>query len=385
MKIKNHLLLLILFTFVPTALIWLPFFLKIESFWGIPLPQNGMATIVANYDGPLYLVVAKSFYNPEFIRFNYSFPIPLEYYAAHFPLFPLLIKLFAGFAGFPYSMLFVTIASSFIAILYFYKFIKGYVDENNALWISFVFSIFPARFLISRSVGSADPLFMAAILASIYYFRKNKYWLAAIFGVIAQLTKSPGILLFISYLIFILFSGTKNIAFISFKNWLGKLNFKKFYPIFLIPLALISVFFIYQKTLNNFFAYFNSGDNIHLFFPPFSIFNYSSPWIGTSWLEEILLIYLIAGLGLLKLIEKKEALLATFVGVYFLSILFVSHRDLIRYSLPILPFLFAAFSKTITKRGFKFIMAILIIPIYLFSLSFISQNVMPIPDWAPFL
>jgi Gpi18-like mannosyltransferase len=384
-KIKKHLLLLFLFTVVPTALIWLPFFLKIESFWGIPLPQNGMATIVANYDGPLYLVVAKSFYNPEFIRFNYSFPIPLEYYAAHFPLFPLLIKLFAGFAGFPYSMLFVTIASSFVAILYFYKFIKGYVDENNALWISFVFSIFPARFLISRSVGSADPLFMAAILASIYYFRKNKYWLAAIFGVIAQLTKSPGILLFISYLIFILFSGTKNIAFISFKNWLGKLNFKKFYPIFLIPLALISVFFIYQKTLNNFFAYFNSGDNIHLFFPPFSIFNYSSPWIGTSWLEEILLIYLIAGLGLLKLIEKKEALLATFVGVYFLSILFVSHRDLIRYSLPILPFLFAAFSKTITKREFKFIMAILIIPIYLFSLSFISQNVMPISDWAPFL
>jgi len=385
MKFKKYILPLILFTIIPTFLIWLPFFFKLESIWGIPLPQNGMATIVANYDGPLYLVVAKSFYNPDFIRFNYSFPIPLEYYAAHFPLFPTLIRLFAGIAGFPYSMLVVTVVSSFFVILYFYKFIKDYVDEKDALWITFVFSIFPARFLILRSVGSADPLFMAAVLSSIYYFRKNKYWLAGIFGAVAQLTKSPGILLFISYLIFILFTGTKNIAFISFKKWLGKLNLRKMYPIFLIPLALLSVFFIYQKTLNNFFAYFNSGDNIHLFFPPFQIFNYSSPWVGTSWLEEILLVYLIAGLGLLKLIEKKQTFLATFVGVFLFSILFVSHRDLIRYSTPILPFLYLSFSETITKREFKYVMAILIIPIYLFSLSFISQNVMPISDWAPFL
>jgi len=51
----------------------------------------------------------------------------------------------------------------------------------------------------------------------------------------------------------------------------------------------------------------------------------------------------------------------------------------------IVPFLLVAFSDTIVKKEFKYAMLILIIPIYLFSLAYISQNVMPISDWAPFL
>ena len=383
-KLKNILFLLII-TLVPTLLIWLPFFFKLESFWNIPLPQAGMATIVSNFDGPLYLVIAKTFYNTDIIRLNYSFPLPLEYYAAHFPLFPLLIRVFAVVAGFPYSMLFVTIASAFALIYYFHKFIAGYVGEKNAMWTTFVFSIFPARLLISRSVGSAEPLFMAAILASIYYFKNKKYLLAGIFGAIAQLTKSPGILLFLAYLGAIIAPHAKRYALVPFAKWVRLLNIRKKLPLLLIPLSLILVFSIYQYTYGNFLAYFNSGDNIHLFFPPFQIFNYSSPWVGTFWLEEVLFVYLLAGLGLMKLIGKKETVLAWFVGIYFVSIIFVSHRDLIRYSLPIVPFLYAAFSDIVVKREFKIVLAILVIPIYLYSLSFISQNVMPISDWRPFL
>lgn len=385
MKFRKNILPLILFTLIPTLLIWLPFFAKISSFWKIPLPQNGMATIVANYDGPLYIVVAKSFYNPEFIRLNYSFPIPVEYYAAHFPLFPAAIRLFSGIFGFPYSMLLITVVSSFIAIFYFYKLIIAYLDKKDALWITFVFSIFPARFLISRSVGSADPLFVAGIIASLYYFKNNKYFLAGIWGGIAQLTKSPAILLFVSYVGFILAANTRNFALYGFKKWFEKLELKNVYPIFFIPLTLLLVFLVYQSRFGNFLAYFNSGDNIHLFFPPFQIFNYSAPWVGTSWLEEIIFVYLIGGLGLLKLIQMKESVLAWFVGVFFTSILFVSHRDLIRYALPVVPFLFIAFSDSIVKKQFKFLILLLIIPIYLFTLSFISQNVMPISDWSPFL
>lgn len=381
----KYLLYLLAFTLIPTFLIWLPFLFKLDTFWGIPLPQQGMATLVANYDGPLYLVVAKSLYNSDFIRLNYSFPIPLEYYAAHFPLFPMLIRVFAPLVGFPYSMLFVTVASSYLLIFYFYKLIKEYVGDNNALWITFVFSLFPARFLISRSVGSPEPLFMAALVASIYYFRSKKYFIAGIFGAIATLTKPPGILLFIVYIGYIITSQLKNIALLPYKKWVEKLKIGKIYPILFIPTALFCVFFLYSKVFGNFFAYFNSGDNIHLFFPPFSIFNYASLWVGTSWLEEVLFVYLIGGLGFLNLIEKKEYLYAWFVGVFFTSILFVSHRDLVRYALPIIPFLFVAFSDTIVKKQFKFLFALLLIPIYLFSLSFISQNVMPISDWAPLL
>lgn len=375
----------ILLAALPTLLIWTPFFFRMKSFWTIPLPTAGMATIVSNYDGPLFLVVAKTFYNPELIQSMFQFPLPTEYYSAHFPLFPFLIKIFSFAFGYPYAMLFVTVASSALAIYFFLKFAEKFIDKKNARWLTFVFAMFPARWLIVRSVGSAEPLFLATTIASIYYFKEKKYLKAGIWGALAQLTKSAGILLFFAYLMATIAPNMVTLFTKEFKTWTGKLNLKKIYPILLIPISLILLFVFYGHQYGDFFAYFNSGDNIHLFFPPFQIFNYSAPWVGTFWLEEIIFIYLIGGLGLAKLIEKKEILLSWFVGIFFVSILFVSHRDLLRYSLPVIPFLISAFSGTLTKKEFKYAFLLIIIPIYLFSLSYISQNTMPISNWTPFL
>ena len=368
---------------LPTLFIWLPFFLRLTKVWGIPIPRDGMATIVANYDGPLFIVTAKSFYSPEIIK-STSFGLPVEYFAAHFPLFPALIKTFAGIFGYPYSMLFVTVLSSILATYFFYRFIEDYVEKKDILWLTVVFALFPARWLIVRSVGASEPLFMAGIIASIYYFKQKKYFFAGFWGMVAQLTKSPGILLFIAYLLILLIPKLKEIA-TDLKSKISFPGMKKYLSISLIPLSLLGVFIFYKIRLNDFLAYFHSGDNIHLFFPPFQIFNYSAPWVGTFWLEEIIFVYLFGLLGLIKLIKMKEPELAWFVGIFFASVLFVSHRDLIRYSLPIVPFLLVAFSDTIVKKEFKYAMLILIIPIYLFSLAYISQNVMPISDWAPLL
>ena len=383
-RVRNFII-LALISLIPTLLIWAPFFFRLKSFWNIPLPQSGMATIVANYDGPLFLVVAKTLYDPELIKQSFAFPLPIEYYAAHFPLYPLLVRFFAWVMGYPYAMLSVTIFTSVLALYFFYKFILQYIDKKYAFWTVFVFAILPARWLIVRSVGSAEPLFIASLIASIYYFQQKKYWWAGIWGAAAQLTKSPGILLFVTYFLVLSVPNMKIAAIDSFAKWIKSLSLEKVYPIFLIPLSLVALFVFYAIRFNDFFAYFHSGDNIHLFFPPFTIFNYSQPWVGTFWLEEIILVYLFALLGLIRLIRQKHSTLAWFVAVYFFSIIFVSHRDLIRYSLPIIPFLLVAFSKTINKKEFRIVMAILFIPIFLFSLAYISQNVMPISDWTPFL
>lgn len=381
-KIKQFLLVLLI-SLLPTIAIWLPFILRVPSVWGIPLPQEGLGTVVRNYDGPLYIAVAKSFYDPEIIKQSFSFNLPAEYYAAHFPLFPILIRLVAVVSNFPYAMLGVTIVSSVAATYYFYLFIKQYA-EKHSLWLTLVFAIFPARWLIVRSVGSPEPLFVASIIASIYYFQNKKYWLAALAGVVAQLTKSPGILLFVAYAIYIILPAIKHGFSTSIKN-----TFKKFiwraYPILLIPFSLLGVFYLYQIRMNDFFAYFNSGDNIHLFFPPFQIFNYSQPWVNTFWLEEIIFVYMFGALGISELWKKKEYLLVCFVATFFVTTIFVSHRDLIRYSLPIVPFLFVAFADKLRSKEFKYIFAFLIIPIFLFSLAYISQNHMQVSDWGPLL
>ena len=382
-KLKN-LLIITLFSTVPTFLIWFPFFLRIKSFWKIPIPQNGMATVVANYDGPLFIVVAKTFYKPDLIE-NFPFTLPTKYYAAHFPFYPNLIKFFSLITNFPYAMLLVTLLSSILTFYFFYNLISDHIEKKDLYWAIFTFAVFPARFLIVRSVGSPEPLFIATIIASLLYFKKGRFLLAGIWGAIATLTKPPGILLFLGYFLYIILLQLKNIATISFSRLNTEQNLKKILPLSLIPLALLLVFTIFKIQMKDFLAYFHSGDNIHLFFPPFQIFNYSAPWVGTFWLEEILFVYLFVILGIYKLIQKKEYEYASFTIIFFTSLIFIVHRDLIRYALPIVPLLFVAFSDTIVKKEFKIAMILLVIPIYLFSITFISQNVMPISDWTPLL
>lgn len=275
----------------------------------------------------------------------FEFPLSIEYYAAHFPFYPLLIKL----AAIPlsiawpeaslYAPLLITLLASIFAIFYFQKLISHYLDKDTALLATIFFAIFPARWLIVRSVGSPEPLFIGAIIASVYYFKNKSYWLASLFGMMAVATKSPGILLFIAYIASLIVPEIKHLATHSLGKWLKSLPWQA-YPLMLMPLSLLAVFSLYAVTFNNFWAYFNSGDNIHLFFPPFQIFNYSAPWVGTFWLEEVIFVYLLGSLALVNLIKMREQTLAWFVDIFFSTILFVSHRDIIRYSLPIVPFLF---------------------------------------------
>ncbi len=56
----------------------------------------GLTTIKQNYDGPYYAVVAKTLYVKEDIGRQFAFPLPQEYYAAHFPLYPLLMRGLSG-------------------------------------------------------------------------------------------------------------------------------------------------------------------------------------------------------------------------------------------------------------------------------------------------
>src|SRR5690242_11955849 len=72
---------------------WLPFFARAHTFWGIDFGGHGTETIVQNFDGLNYLAVAKTLYDPTLLDQQFAgFGNPPIYYAAHFPLYPLLIR-----------------------------------------------------------------------------------------------------------------------------------------------------------------------------------------------------------------------------------------------------------------------------------------------------
>lgn len=363
MKLEKNLVILWLITIISTLLVWFPFSIE---------PQ-GMLKVFANYDGPHYLIIAKTWYQKELIRKLFSFPLPLEYYPAHFPGYPAIIKFFNLFLSGPWAMLIATLFSALLAVSAFWIFLKKYRLSSSPFWLAIVFLFFPARFLVVRSIGSPEPLFIFAILTSFYFFRLKKWWLAGIFGALAQITKSPGILLFFAYIVFLALESIKT----------KKIPWKS-YPLLLIPLSALMVFIFYWLKTGDFFAYFHSGDNFHLFFPPFQSFNTGKSWIGDFWLEDMIYIYLFGALTVVQLIKLKQFDLASFAGIFYLATLFIAHRDLSRYSLPLAPFSLIAFGSFLEKKEFKIVFLFIIIPIYLYAINFISHNTAPVNDWTPF-
>ena len=370
---------IVLSALLPTLLVWSIFFSNFKSFWTIPLPQKGLQTVISNYDGPLYIAVAKTFYQKPLIKSLYSFQLPNEYFAAHFPLYPATIKILSQAFSYPHAMLLATLLSSTLALYFFNRLFAKLVDPKTAVWATLAFAVFPARWLAVRSVGSPEPLFIATVLASLYFFMEKKYFWAGVWGALAQLTKSPGILLFAAYGLF----------FLADRQRLN--NLKKYLPFLLIPFSLLGLFVIYKINLADFWAYFHSGDNIHLFFPPFTIFNSSASWVGSFWLEDIIFIYAFYAIALIKLLDfvkNKDInfkIIPIFFGVFLTTIFLVAHRDVSRYALPLVPLALIAFGNFFTHRYFKYVLALLAIPCFLFTVSFIANNVMPIADWAPFL
>ena len=371
MKLLTVLISLLIVTFVT----WLPFGAKIHlPMWGMDFSE-GPIVLWKNYDGPNYLIVAKTWYDKTAILNNFSNPLPAEYYPAHFPLYPAVIAFFDTFTSGPNAMLIATVLGSLLCFGMFYKYLVEFKLSTNALWLSTVFLFFPARFLSLRVIGSPEPWFLFFILGSLYYFRKEKFWIAGVFGYLAMITKSPAVILLAAYGIYALIESIK-----------AKKILWKYYPILIMPLAIIDLFYFYKLRTGDLWAYFNSGDNFHLFWPPFSIFApQGQVWVGNFWLEDVIWTWLVFGVGVLALKKKDLKIEQLFAGIFFVSTLFVAHRDVSRYIIPVAPFVMMGLDKYLQKKEFKIMFAVLILPIMLYTWNFLLHNTSPVADWAPYL
>lgn len=392
MKFKKEVFILILASILATFLVWLPFLLG---------SNGGMLTVFKNYDGPNYIVVAKSWYDKSFISTHFSLPTPLEYYPAHLPGYPLTISFLNNFFPGPWAMLASTLVFTLLCVTTFYLLLLKFRLSENPLWLSLVFLVLPARWVVVKAVGSPEPLFIFAILASFYFFKSAldkinndfpaiKFPLvsllaAGLFGAVAQLTKTPAILLFAAYLVFLFYQALQKTKHKPHLNDTYHLSIKPGVPFLLIPLSAILVFGFYRLQTGDFLAYFHSGDNFHLVFPPFQSFASGRSWLGDFWREDMVWQYLLGALTVVLLIKQKLYDLASFAGVFFVATLFVAHRDLARYSLPLMPFSLIAFDKFIQKKEFKIALLIILPAIYLYAINFIAGNTAPVADWTPYL
>jgi hypothetical protein len=366
-------LVLSLVTVLTSLFFWFSFYLSLPQKLGFPATK--LETIFANYDGPNYMVVTKCGYSKSCIAAHFSLPIPLEYYPAHLPGFPLLIKYFSLYTTTPKAMLVATLLGSIFLTLVSFYFFKTFLKPKISFYLALLMIFFPGRLLILRLVGAPETWFIGLTLLSIIFFYKQKYFFSALMAALAQIFKSPGILLFAAYgLIFLLnFLKTKKI------NW-------HFIFYLLVPVSALIVFYVYYLQTGDFWAYFHSGDNIHLGFLPYVVFISNHTWINTIWLEDVLYIYLLAYIGVARLYKKfKFNLVALYPLIFTLAAVFIGHRDISRYIAPVYPFMFLAFSKFLAKKNVKWIFLLLLPAIILYTVNFLIGNTAPIADWTPYL
>lgn len=380
-KTLTDLALITLITLVLTLAVWLPHMLRLDIY-GLNFSE-GFNTIYRNYDGMEYITIAKSLYFPEAIK-NIPQELPAIYYAAHFPGYSLAILVFAPVLGFLKSMLFVALLFTVLSAWVFYFLVKDFELTKHPLWLTFLFLILPARWLIIHSVGSSETMFGFFIISALYFLMKfettHKWkfiYLTGFMGFCAQLTRPPGALLAIAiglYILWKIYQSKQNI----FQGIIQA--FYRYHPLLLIPIALGIVFGWYQIAYGDFFAYFKTGDNIHLVFPPYQVFNKDSYWVGDIWLEDIVYVFILGFLAVTYLFKQKLYPLAFFVFTYLIATIFVTHRDISRYVAPIFPFVLIAFEKVLTTKEFKVVTAIVGLAIYLYAQNFLLNNTAPYPN-----
>lgn len=364
-------------------LFWTPFWLNASSIWQISLPEPSLKTIIANYDGMNFLVVARSWYDPEIIRTEYSQLVgerAERYFAAHYPVYAVVIWFFDLFTTGDNAILLSIIFSNIILSTLLYYFFANFLkNQKLALALSLLSLFWPARMLSVRSVGSNEPIFIALILSSLLAYSRNMHWRASVLGSLAVLTRSPGILLFASYFLTIVMSKT------SIKDKVQSIT-----PYLLMPVSLLLLWGYFGITYGDPLAYFKVGGNINLSIPPFLVFGSNMDWVSGSWLEDIVFTYAYYLLGIILLWDKTRekaelSVVVNFGLIYMFATWFIVHRDIARYSLPLVPIALLGIGHKITWSKKWLLMLILLIPIYLAGWKFVASNMAPITDWTPFL
>lgn len=331
--------------------------------------------IYRHFDGPLYIIPAKTLYGIEEIRTLNRDSVLAQnpkYFSAHLPLYPIMIRTLAPVLGFLKSMLAVNVLFTVLLSFLFYYLLKHFKLTKHPLILTVVLLFIP-RFLVIRTVGAPESLFLFLVLLSLFFFEKGKYALAGLFGALSVATKTPGILLFASY----------GLVFLEELIKTKKIKSSWFW-IFLIPAGFFAVCGLYAWQMGDVLAYFHSGDNIHLV-SPFSVFDFQKNWVGTAWLEEIVFYFIMYGLAIYQLKDTKYRSFFYFAIVFLTATLFVQHRDISRYSLPLWPLACIAFADFFTSRKFLTVASIMLLGIYLYAWNFLIYNVMPINEWLPFL
>ncbi|HEX7252012.1 MAG TPA: hypothetical protein VF376_03950 [Thermoanaerobaculia bacterium] len=164
--------------------------------------RRDMTPLYAFWDGPSYMMIAHDFY--EVRPGNPLAPDVTQppFYASHLPGYPLLVRALS-FVGYDHALLLATILSMCAATLLFYRLLRDVYRSEHAAYLALVFIFLPPRWVLYHSVGASEPLFLAAVFASLYLFERQRIGLACVAAAVASVTRFAGLLIIPAYACFL--------------------------------------------------------------------------------------------------------------------------------------------------------------------------------------
>jgi hypothetical protein len=303
--------------------------------WGVlVLPLREDLSVVYRYwDGPMYILVAKTLY-----RIPWENPItdvytwPPKTFAPFLLAYPLAIRAVASILGYPWGMICLTVLSSAGAAIVFYHMVRDLGLSEDPLGLSIWFLFVPYRWLVYRSVGATEPMFLALTMLSLWMFIRHRYVLSFLAAAVACVTRIQGLLLVPTYLLLILTDPEDNLV----------PKMLLFVGIVAIPSLLGLNFWLHDRAFGDPLAYFAVNNEMFRLSPFWKMLDFArySPFLsGAMGSQLFLVLYAITLIGLVRLwsIDKNQVLF-TYALFGFLFLTLISDEDLARFLIPIAPF-----------------------------------------------
>jgi hypothetical protein len=319
-----------------------------------------MTTVYRFWDGPNYLTIARTLYDVRPDNPLLAYVREPRYFLVHLPVYPLLVRVLS-IVGYQQALLLVSILATCVATVLFYRLCRDVWKVDSPGFLTLVFLCLPPRWLLYRSTGSTEAVYLAFTLAAIFYFERSKVMKAAGAGGLAVLTRSYGLMLAPAFAVVLA----------RRKRW------KELAWLALIPAALGAYFFFCAARTGNFFEYFSQHGEKMAAFRPFGFL----PVLFEKGLyhqaEFHILLALVYAVGTSRLRAFPTIF---WYCVFELALhVFISTEDWSRYFLAMAPFaLVVGFRDVIDTKAFRWIF-----PPYVIVALFYAWGVIPLNGCRP--
>ncbi len=308
------------------ALAWLPF-------------PNRLELLVRHFDAPNYLVVAKTLYVPTEANPLPGYVLAPKYFAAHTPLFPLVVRAGALVFGYPGGLALATAVLALASAAAFAAWARAAVPEVPAAIAALAFLLLPARMYLYRALGASEALMALCVLAAALAWRRGRLDWAFVAAAAASVTRTNGILVVAVLALLLLAEGRVRAALLG-----GALAS--------VPLLLLFAWhrWLFGDFLSLLHVHADSAGGPGRLAFPFAFVGEmaaKNDWETAEMLLALHLFYVLGGAWLWRMGHRFEAALVL-AHVALLSLL--RERDLARYYLTVAPFVVVLVFREVWSR-----------------------------------